>query len=198
MENIMIQTYICSFLQVRVFSGHRGAPLALAFSPDGLRLAAAGEDRRIRVYDLASAALAADFRGGHTAPIAALAWSPDSQLLTSAASDGVVRHWRPLEATPSSDQQQHQQMNMACDGGVAGQQQQGPAVDLDNGGASGSDVLHTGCCSLFNLKYTPQNTLLVVGQQLQQKQRQQQKQHQKQQQQLKTVMSVKIAPPETM
>ena len=67
-------------LQVRVFSGHRGSILSLAFSPDGKYLASAGEDRRVKIWDLASSNLFKDFRG-HNETIHSLTWSSDSNLL---------------------------------------------------------------------------------------------------------------------
>ena len=81
-----------NFLQVRVFSGHRGGIYALAFSPDGRKLATGGEDKRIRIWDLASSNVIKELKG-HTDIIYSLSWSPDSSLLSSGAIDGTLRLW---------------------------------------------------------------------------------------------------------
>jgi len=69
-----------------------GMAQALAVSPDGAWLAAAGADQTVRVWSVATwertLALA-----GHTAQVRGLAFSPDSKLLASAADDGTVRTW---------------------------------------------------------------------------------------------------------
>jgi len=126
-------------VQVRVFSGHRGSVLSLSFSPDGKRLAAAGEDRRVRVWDLASASVVRDLRG-HAGPVTALAWSSDSSMLTSAGTDGCVRHW-DLDGPPRE-------------------------ASLEAAGNASPEMcgcLHSGCSSLMDLRYSAQNTLVAVG-----------------------------------
>ena len=87
--------------QVRVFSGHRGGIYALAFSPDGRKLATGGEDKRIRIWDLASSNVIKELKG-HTDIIYSLAWSPDSSLLSSGAIDGTLRLWDINGSTASA------------------------------------------------------------------------------------------------
>ncbi|HMN95716.1 MAG TPA: protein kinase [Phycisphaerales bacterium] len=69
----------------------RGAS-AVAFSPDGRFLVAAGVDRRIRVWSLPDGALHRRL-DGHTGPIFAIAFSPDGRRMASGGDDRVVRIW---------------------------------------------------------------------------------------------------------
>ena len=48
---------------VRLFQGHRAGIYALAFSPNGQYLASAGEDRRIRIWDIAQGTSLKEFKG---------------------------------------------------------------------------------------------------------------------------------------
>lgn len=52
----------------------------------------AGEDQRLRLWDLASGGVLKELRG-HTGAITSLEFSPDSSLIASAALDNSVRVW---------------------------------------------------------------------------------------------------------
>ena len=90
----------------RSLDGHAGPVLAAAWSPDGRRLATAGEDRRALVWDVG--------RGGPPSRVAerpgairALAWSPDGRRLAFGGDDRVVEvrdmeHDRALPVEPGS------------------------------------------------------------------------------------------------
>src|SRR6266542_1546195 len=58
--------------------------LALCYSPDGQTLATAGEGRTVRLRDVATGKLLADFTG-HTDVVTAVAFSPDGKLLATAS-----------------------------------------------------------------------------------------------------------------
>ncbi len=73
--------------------GHTDEALALAWSPDGSRLASAGRDRLIRVWDAKNWLQLAQL-GGHTSYVWSLAFSPDGTLLASGSGDKTVRLWR--------------------------------------------------------------------------------------------------------
>ena len=78
-------------VRLEVLAGPNGAISALAWSPDGTRLAA-GASTGIPVWNPLSGAQHATL-AGHTGSVRALAWSPDGTGLASAGDDGGVRLW---------------------------------------------------------------------------------------------------------
>ena len=79
--------------------GHSASVSALAFSPDGRRLATASIDRTVKLWDMATGDEVLTLRG-HTAGVGCLAWSPDGLRLASGSIDWTARVWeaRPLKS----------------------------------------------------------------------------------------------------
>jgi WD40 repeat protein len=84
---------------LRELEGHNGPIGALAYSPDGRRLASAGEDRHIRIWDVSDGQLLGILTR-HTDRIGSLAWHPDGRLLISAAWDRTARIWDTQDFQP--------------------------------------------------------------------------------------------------
>ena len=72
--------------------GHTDEVFAAAFHPDGSRLATAGRDRAVWLWDLATGEEVARLPG-HTSYVWSLAFSPDGNTLASGSGDFTVRLW---------------------------------------------------------------------------------------------------------
>ncbi|MGC9528450.1 MAG: trypsin-like peptidase domain-containing protein [Limnospira sp.] len=80
------------------FRAHSGAVNAIAVSRDGKRLATAGDDGAIQIWDLPSGLEMGTFSPrqtleGHSSEVLAIAMSPDGKTLASGAWDGTVKVW---------------------------------------------------------------------------------------------------------
>ena len=78
---------------------HGGEVLAVAFSPDGRRLATACTDAVARIWDVATGRpLVPDL--AHDGAVLAVAFSPDGKNVATAGADGKLRIWNALIGKP--------------------------------------------------------------------------------------------------
>jgi eukaryotic-like serine/threonine-protein kinase len=66
---------------------------AVAWSPDGRRIASGSQDHTVQVWDAQSGKTLLIYRG-HTDFVNAVAWSPDSQAIVSGSDDGTIQVWK--------------------------------------------------------------------------------------------------------
>ena len=71
------------------------------FSPDGHRLATAGADRTVRLWEANTGTPVTDPFTGHGDQVTSVAFTPDGQQLASAGGDMTIRLW-PARATSES------------------------------------------------------------------------------------------------
>lgn len=73
-------------------NAHRGAITCVAFSPDGLTCATGGDDREIRLWNVADGKLLYQLPPGHKGALTALHFTPQAQLV-SEGRDNAIRIW---------------------------------------------------------------------------------------------------------
>ena len=69
---------------------HPGPDHAVAWSPDGRRLATGSSDKTVKIWDVATGQEVLSFMG-HKKRVESIAWSPDGKRLASAGDDSVVQ-----------------------------------------------------------------------------------------------------------
>jgi WD40 repeat protein/DNA-binding SARP family transcriptional activator len=75
-----------------ILGGHTGDIYAVAWSPDGTRIAAASDDSTAIVWDGRTGERLVTL-SGHEKAVSNLAWSPSSEAIATAGDDGTARIW---------------------------------------------------------------------------------------------------------
>ncbi|CCA75636.1 related to WD40-repeat protein (notchless protein) [Serendipita indica DSM 11827] len=79
---------------------HEDSVNAIAFSPDGSRIASASSDKAIRIWDADTGQLIGKPLRGHKLEVNAVAFSPDGSRIVSGSDDATIRLWRADNGQP--------------------------------------------------------------------------------------------------
>ncbi len=74
------------------YRGHSHSVDAVAWSPDGKRIASGSHDNTVQVWDATDGSHVFTYRG-HSHPVFAVAWSPDGKRIASGSWDKTVQVW---------------------------------------------------------------------------------------------------------
>ena len=84
---------------VHTFKGHTGHVLGVAVTRDGQHIISGSQDRRVKVWSVATKSLVGDCIG-HNSAVSAVAVMPDGKRILSGGNDKTVRRWL-LDGTQS-------------------------------------------------------------------------------------------------
>ncbi len=79
--------------EIRTLTGHYGAVYSIIFSPDGKMMASGGEDKIVRIWDVANWRELRMFSTSETGYVLSMAFSPDGTLLATGSGDSKVKLW---------------------------------------------------------------------------------------------------------
>ena len=79
-------------VHVFTYRGHTDTVFAVAWSPDGKRIASGSSDKTVQVWDASDGSHLFTYRG-HSSWVLDVAWSPDGKYLASAGADKTVQVW---------------------------------------------------------------------------------------------------------
>ena len=75
-----------------IYRGHSDFVNAVAWSPNGTRIASGSNDGTVQVWDASDGGHAYRYHG-HTRKVTSVAWSPDGKRIASGSDDGTVQVW---------------------------------------------------------------------------------------------------------
>ncbi len=94
------------------YRGHSALVNAVAWSPDGRRIASGSFDKTVQVWNAADGSHAFTYRG-HSGPANAVAWSSDSRRIASGSNDKTVQVWNAADGSHAFTYRGHSDVVLA-------------------------------------------------------------------------------------
>ncbi|MEH2042491.1 serine/threonine-protein kinase [Nostoc sp.] len=91
-DAILSQISLGKVSLANTLQGHENSVLSVAISPDGKTIASSGDDRTIKLWNLATGKLISSLNG-HFQEVNVVVISPDGKLLVSASDDNTIKIW---------------------------------------------------------------------------------------------------------
>ncbi|HWS84636.1 MAG TPA: serine/threonine-protein kinase [Ktedonobacteraceae bacterium] len=88
------------------YTGHHGFVNALAWSPDGKRIASGSDDSTVQVWNAANGSNVYTYQS-HSNLVEAVAWSPDGKRIASGGFDSTVQMWDAADGGHASTYHMH-------------------------------------------------------------------------------------------
>eukprot|EP00758_Cryptobia_borreli_P003035 Tbor_TRINITY_DN3474_c0_g1::TRINITY_DN3474_c0_g1_i1::g.3761::m.3761/K14855/RSA4, NLE1; ribosome assembly protein 4 len=101
-------------------TGHQGAVLHIAFSPDGTMIASCGSDKSVKIWNALDGKFLHTFRG-HVAAVYHVSWSLDSRMLVSGSRDTTLKLWSVANSSLVEDLSGHEDEIFCTDWSPDGQ-----------------------------------------------------------------------------
>ncbi|MDX1994214.1 MAG: serine/threonine-protein kinase [bacterium] len=151
--------------QSSTLRGHSGIVHDLDFTPDGSRMASAGEDGTIIVWDMASRTQVATLTG-HNATVRSVRFSPDGTRLASSGEDNTVRLWDVSTGSQQVVMTGHTARVLTVDWSpdgtlVASAAQDGLIILWDTATGTQREVLRGHSEEIRKVAFSPDGTLLA-------------------------------------
>jgi WD40 repeat protein/tRNA A-37 threonylcarbamoyl transferase component Bud32 len=152
---------------LHTYTQHTAAIYTLAWSPDGSKLASAGEDCQVCVWQALTGKTIFTYQK-HTGSVRALAWSPNSKYVASAGNDHTVQIWQAQDGQSFSTYQGHrrwvQALSWSPDAKLVASGDANGQVHLWNPRTGQQHLTYQQHhASIYALSFSPDGTLLASG-----------------------------------